>query len=58
MSREAVTVGPSVGVTLWKGLAIEARIAGEVVAKNAPRGIAAGIGVSWRYPFPGPSEVE
>lgn len=58
VSREAVTVGPSVGVTLWKGLAVEARIAGDVLAKNAPRGIAAGIGVSWRYPFPGPDEVE
>jgi hypothetical protein len=52
VSREFVTVGPSVGVTVWKGLAIEARLAGDLAAKNAPRGISAGIGVSWRYPFP------
>jgi len=58
ISREAVTVGPSVGVTVWKGLAIEARLAGDVVAKNAPRGISAGIGVSWRYPFPGAAANE
>ncbi|MCO4769988.1 MAG: hypothetical protein KDA24_08135 [Deltaproteobacteria bacterium] len=57
VSREAVTIGPSVGVTVWKGLAIEARLAGDVVANNAPRGIAAGLGVSWRYPFPAASDA-
>ncbi len=52
VTREAVTLGPSVGVTVWKGLAIEARIAGDLVANNAPRGISAGLGVSWRFPHP------
>lgn len=52
VTREAVTVGPSVGVTVWKGLAIEARLAGDVVANNAPRGISAGLGISWRHPHP------
>jgi len=51
-TREHVTIGPSVGVTVWRGLAIEARVAGDVVAKNAPRGISFGAGVSWRWPNP------
>ena len=58
ISREFVTLGPSVGVTIWKGLAIEARLAGDLLARNAPRGISAGIGLSWRYPFPAPNPEE
>ena len=57
VTREAVAIGPSVGVTIWKGLAIEARLAGELVANNAPRGISAGLGVSWRMPSPEDNDV-
>ena len=34
------------------GVAIEARFAGDVVTKNAPRGVSFGGGVSWRWPNP------
>ncbi len=51
-TREALTVGPSVGVTVWRGLAIEARFAADVLARNAPRGVSFGGGVSWRWPNP------
>ncbi len=51
-TREALSVGPSVGVTVWKGLAIEARFAGDVLTRNAPRGVSFGAGVSWRWPNP------
>ena len=51
-TREFLTVGPSLGVTVWKGLAIEARFAGDVLVKNAPRGLSFGAGVSWRWPNP------
>lgn len=52
-TREFVTIGPGVGITVWKGLAIEFRVAGDVVAKNAPQGVSGGFGVSWRMPYPG-----
>ncbi len=58
VTREAVAIGPSVGVTLWRGLAIEARLAGELVANNAPRGISAGLSVSWRMPSPRDNDVQ
>lgn len=51
-TREVLTVGPSIGVTVWKGVAIEARFAGDVLVNNAPRGLSFGAGVSWRWPNP------
>lgn len=51
-TREALTIGPSVGVTVWKGLALEARFAADVATRNAPRGVSFGGGVSWRWPNP------
>jgi hypothetical protein len=47
-SREYVSLGPSVMVTVWKGLAVEARLSGEAWVDNAAQGMTGGIGLSWR----------
>ena len=49
-TRENVSLGPSVLVTIWRGLAIEGRFAWEAWAKNQSQGIGFGFGVSMRDP--------
>ena len=51
-SREYLAMGPTMLLTLVKGLAIEARFSGQVISNNAPQGISFGLGVSWRCPYP------
>ena len=48
VTRENVTLGFGALVTVWKGLAIEGRIAGDVWSNNAARGVSFGAGLSWR----------
>jgi hypothetical protein len=47
-TAEHVGLGFSAFVTVWKGLAIEARVAGDVWANNTSRGVSFGTGLSWR----------
>jgi hypothetical protein len=49
-TRENLSVGPSVLVTLWRGLAVEGRFAWEAWAKNQSQGIGFGLGISMRDP--------
>jgi hypothetical protein len=53
-TREFVRLGSSMLWTVWKGLGIEARFAGEPFADNTARGIGFGIGLSWRGDGPQP----
>ncbi len=53
VTRQYLTVGGAVFITVFKGLAIEARVAGDVWADNAAQGISFGAGISWRMPYPG-----
>ncbi len=53
VTRENLALGGAIFVSVWKGLALEARFAGEVWSNNAAQGISAGIGLSWRIPYPG-----
>jgi len=48
VTRENISLGFGAFVTVWKGLAIEARVAGDVWANNAARGVSFGAGLSWR----------
>ena len=48
VTRESVRIGVCALVTVWKGLAIEGRIAGDVWSNNASRGVSFGAGLSWR----------
>ncbi len=50
VTRQFVTAGPALLVDLASGVAIEARFAGELWARNASQGIGGGLGVSWRTP--------
>ena len=47
-TAENVSLGFSAFVTVWKGLAVEARVAGDVWANNTSRGVSFGAGLSWR----------
>lgn len=47
-TRQWLRVAPTVMWTLWEGLAVDVRLAGDVLALNAPQGWAAGVGLSWR----------
>ena len=51
-SQSRVSVGATGLFTVWQGLALEARFAGEVWARNAPVGLGFGVGMSWRMPYP------
>jgi hypothetical protein len=53
ITRENLALGVAMFLTVYKGLAVEARFAGEVWANNAAQGISAGVGLSWRMPYPG-----
>lgn len=53
VSREALSIGVGTFITLTKGLAFEARFAGDVWAANTTQGISFGAGLSWRMPYPG-----
>jgi len=48
VTREHVSLGFGAFITVWKGLAIEARVAGDVWANNSGRGVSFGTGLSWR----------
>ena len=50
ITRESVALGPSVAVTVWRGLAINARLQGEVWSRNAGQGVSFGFGVSYQRP--------
>ncbi len=47
-TMESVRLGPQAMVTVWEGLAIEARAAWDLWARNASIGFGFGAGVSWR----------
>jgi hypothetical protein len=47
-TREFVSVGPALMVTVWEGLAVEARMSGELWVDNAAQGMTGGLGLSWR----------
>ena len=53
ITRENLSVGVGIFASVWRGLAIEGRFAGEVWANNAAQGISFGVGLSWRLPYPG-----
>lgn len=53
ITRENLSLGAAMFLTVWRGLALEARFAAEVWANNAAQGISAGVGLSWRMPYPG-----
>jgi hypothetical protein len=56
ITRENLSVGVGIFASVWRGLAIEGRFAGEVWANNAAQGISFGVGLSWRLPYPGGTE--
>ncbi len=60
VTRQNLALGPAVMVTVWNGLAIEARFQGDLWARNVAQGFGFGVGVSWRArpPAPGADEVE
>jgi len=49
-TRENWSLGPSVLVGIWRGLAVEGRFSWEAWAKNQSQGIGFGVGVSMRDP--------
>jgi len=57
VTGENLSVGLGVFVTVWKGLAIEGRFAGDVWANNTAQGVSWGFGLSWRSPYPGKAEA-
>jgi hypothetical protein len=50
VTRESLTLAVQGLLDLWKGLALEARFAGEPWARNAAQGVTFGLGISWRMP--------
>jgi hypothetical protein len=48
VTGESVSLGFGAFVTVWKGLAIEGRVAGDLWANNRARGVSFGAGLSWR----------
>lgn len=53
VTKQYLSVGGAVFVTVHKGLAIEGRVAGDVWADNTAQGVSFGVGISWRMPYPG-----
>ncbi|MCB9673769.1 MAG: hypothetical protein H6737_01555 [Alphaproteobacteria bacterium] len=47
-TAESIRVGPQAMLTVYEGLALEARAAWDVYARNTSLGFGAGVGVSWR----------
>jgi len=50
VTREGIQLGVTALLDVWKGLAFEARFAGEPWTRNAAQGVTFGLGVSWRMP--------
>lgn len=48
VTKQAITIGPQVMVDVVEGIAVEARVAYDVWARNDTQGLGAGVGVSWR----------
>jgi len=49
-SREALSAGPTILWTFWRGLALEGRLAWELEARNQSKGFGFGFGLSYRDP--------
>jgi hypothetical protein len=48
VTRQNLALGPALMVTVWRGLALEARLQGDLWARNTGRGVGFGLGLSWR----------